>query len=101
MELLKEVPALVCINCQTNPVPEGRRKYCALCGSQASLIWKRLQRQSWRETGQPYWLDNWKNATPAKMRKYFREYMRLYRLRNRHDSPLAKSERDRSVAEGR
>jgi hypothetical protein len=91
----------VCINCRSNEVPTSRRKYCAQCGPLASLIWKRHQRRSWRAADQPYWLDNWKNTTPAKRRKYFREYMRLYRLKNRQEALMAKSDTDLIAAEGR
>jgi hypothetical protein len=83
MELPKEIPALVCSNCKEREIPKGRRKYCDPCGSQASLIWKRAQRQNWRKSGQVYWRDNWKHATEAEKRAYFRIYMKAYRFRKR------------------
>ena len=73
----------MCAHCQNNEVASGRRKYCAICGLQASLIWKRQHRQAWREAGERYWRDNWKHVSSTDRRAYFRAYMRVYRLRQR------------------
>lgn len=70
---------MVCSACRARPVPPDRRKYCNECGARASALWKRHQRRAWRESGQKYWLDNWKHKPTEERRAYYRRYMRLYR----------------------
>jgi hypothetical protein len=68
-----------CFSCHLKPISRRNRKYCALHSSQASILWKRRQRQLWKQSGQTYWLDNWKHKSDEERRTYYRNYMRAYR----------------------
>ena len=76
----------MCIICQQREIAVGRRKFCASCGPDASRIWKQRQRRAWRKAGERYWRDNWKHASDAERRAYFRNYMKAYRLRQREST---------------
>ena len=92
---------MVCSACRVRPIAPNRRRYCTLCGRRASALWKRRQRCAWKESGQKYWLDNWKHKTPEERKAYYRAYMRAYRRRlrrslillDRRRSPVHRSNR--------
>jgi hypothetical protein len=80
----------LCAECQKNPVGKTRRKYCDICGPQASTFLKRRNRAELKAdpTAQwPYWLEPWVAKTGnlerarAAVREYQRAYMRKWRAR--------------------
>ncbi len=77
---------MVCSACHIQAVPRLRRKYCTVCGLRASVLWKRAKRHAWKQSGQKYWLDNWKHKSDAERRAYFREYMRAYRRKMQYQN---------------
>lgn len=106
----------LCAECQKNPVGKTRRKYCDICGPQASAFLKRRNRAELKAdaTAQwPYWLEPWVAKTGdaerarAALREYQRAYMRKWRARRavqssgrngqeeRRDRPKAR-ERDKT-----
>lgn len=80
-DLPQSADARVCCHCQSRPISGRKRKYCDVCSSEASAIWKRAQRARWSRSGEKYWRADW--HSDEQRRVYFREYMRRYRQRRR------------------
>ena len=71
----------LCTYCRQSPIVGRNWKYCPDHARQASAIWKREHRRTWKAAGDKYWLSDWK--TPEERRAYFPAYMREWRQRRR------------------
>lgn len=69
-----------CDHCRTGV---ALRRYCRVCSSRASTLYKRQARREAKAAGERYWFDWWVktygDAALLQRREYQREYMRRYR----------------------